>query len=123
MLTGKNIGKEREQIIKVFQDNDSIHTFLISLKAGGVGLNLTQADYVLMLNPWWNPQAEKQAIDRAHRIGQTKHVMVYRFITKDSIEEKIEQLQAQNRTLAGTFINNNNPLLGLTPEEIKELIK
>lgn len=123
MLTGKNIGKEREQIIKVFQDNDSIHTFLISLKAGGVGLNLTQADYVLMLNPWWNPQAEKQAIDRAHRIGQTKHVMVYRFITKDSIEEKIEQLQAQKRTLAGTFINNNNPLLGLTPEEIKELIK
>lgn len=118
-LTGKSTN--RSAIINEFQNDESISVFLISLKAGGVGLNLTQADYVLMLNPWWNPQAEKQAIDRAHRIGQTKHVFVYRFITRNTIEEKIAQLQEKKRQLADTFINDN-PLTGLSPEEIRALL-
>lgn len=120
MLTGQTT--KRESVINEFQNNDDIQLFLISLKAGGVGLNLTKADYVIMLNPWWNPQAEKQAIDRAHRIGQTKHVMVYRFITKDTIEEKIERLQENKRQLASAFITTNNPLTDMTSEEIKALI-
>lgn len=120
LLTGAT--RNRQEVIDKFQNNNSIHIFLISLKAGGVGLNLTKADYVIMLNPWWNPQAEQQAIDRAHRIGQDKAVMVYRFITKDTIEEKIEKLQHKKSQLAGTFINNNNPLASLTSEELKALI-
>ena len=71
--------------------------FLISLKAGGLGLNLTAADYVFLLDPWWNPAVEAQAIDRAHRIGQTRHVFAYRLIARDTVEEKVAQLQAETR--------------------------
>ena len=73
--------------------------FLISLKAGGFGLNLTEADYCFLLDPWWNPAAEAQAIDRTHRIGQTRHVMVYRLIARDTIEEKVMALQARKAAL------------------------
>lgn len=102
-LTG-NTRKRAEQINK-FNSNPECRIFLISLKAGGVGLNLTKADYVFMLDPWWNPFAEKQAIDRAYRIGQDKNVFSYKFITEDSIEDKILQLQEKKNALAKDFLN------------------
>jgi SNF2 family DNA or RNA helicase len=92
--------RDRSAKIKGFQNgNDPL--FLISLKAGGVGLNLTAADYVIILDPWWNPAAEDQAADRAYRIGQDKPVMVYRIVTVDSIEERVLRLQAEKRRLVG----------------------
>ncbi len=109
----------RDKVIKEFNDKASI--FLISLKAGGVGLNLTKADYVFMLNPWWNPAAESQAINRAHRIGQTKNVFVYRFLSSGTIEDKIARLQQKKSQLADVFVNNNNPLSDLSQAEILEL--
>jgi SNF2 family DNA or RNA helicase len=111
--------RERDKVIKEFNDKASI--FLISLKAGGVGLNLTKADYVFMLNPWWNPAAESQAINRAHRIGQTKNVFVYRFLSSGTIEDKIARLQQKKSQLANVFVNNNNPLTDLSRDEILEL--
>lgn len=119
ILTGKS--KKREQIIEEFQNDEENRVFLISLKAGGVGLNLTAADYVFLLDPWWNPAAENQAINRAHRIGQDKKVFVYRFISSDSIEEKIVQLQERKSELADLFINSNNPFKQLSPDRIKAL--
>lgn len=117
MLTGST--REREKVIEEFNKNASV--FLISLKAGGVGLNLTKADYVFMLNPWWNPAAESQAINRAHRIGQTKNVFVYRFISVDTIEEKIALLQQKKTELANAFVSSNNVLKDMSKEEIIEL--
>ena len=119
MLTGKTTN--RGEVIRQFQEDKENHIFLISLKAGGVGLNLTSADYVFIVDPWWNPASENQAISRAHRIGQNKHVFVYRFITKGSIEEKIQQLQIRKSSLADKFINSNNPLQEITKDEILSL--
>ncbi|MDA3890329.1 MAG: SNF2-related protein [Salinivirgaceae bacterium] len=121
ILTGKTTN--RQKVIEEFQNNADNHVFLISLKAGGVGLNLTAADYVFLLDPWWNPAAENQAINRAHRIGQDKKVFVYRFISSDSIEEKIVRLQEKKSELADIFINSNNPFKALSPEKIKELFE
>lgn len=121
MLTGSSTDREGE--IKRFTDSPTIQAFFISLKAGGVGLNLTCADYVFIVDPWWNPAAELQAISRAHRIGQDKNVFAYRFISEDTIEEKIVCLQESKRKLSETFIADNNPLLSLTDEEWEELIK
>ncbi len=104
-LTGQTKTTDREAIIKRFQNNDSISLFFISLKAGGTGLNLTAASYVVLLDPWWNPFAERQAIARAHRIGQKSKVMVSRFITRDTIEEKIIKLQEQKQLLSDTIID------------------
>lgn len=112
---------DRQQVVHRFTSDKTCQIFLISLKAGGVGLNLTEADYVFVLNPWWNPAAEAQAINRAHRIGQTKNVFVYKFITSDTIEEKISCLQEKKLQLAESFITNDNPLKNLTQEEIEEL--
>jgi len=120
-LTGQTT--KREEVIKEFQENDDNRIFLISLKAGGVGLNLTEADYVFIIDPWWNPAAEIQAINRAHRIGQVKHVFVYRFITENSIEEKIQKLKERKSSLADKFINSNDPFQEITKEEIVELFK
>ncbi len=120
-LSGKTT--KRRQVIDQFQNDPENRIFLISLKAGGVGLNLTSADYVFIIDPWWNPAAENQAINRAHRIGQDKHVFVYRFITENSIEEKIQQLQDRKSSLADKFINSNNPFQAITKEEIVELFK
>ncbi|MBR4839598.1 MAG: DEAD/DEAH box helicase [Paludibacteraceae bacterium] len=118
-LTGET--SNREEIIQRFQTNKEIVCFLISLKAGGVGLNLMAADYVFILDPWWNLAAEIQAINRAHRIGQDKTVLVYRFIMADTIEEKIQNLQNSKSKLAETFINSNNPFSDLSLEEIEKL--
>ncbi len=121
LLTGQT--KNREHIINEFQEDSSNHLFLISLKAGGVGLNLTAADYVMMLDPWWNPAAEAQAINRAHRIGQTKNVMVYRYITRNTIEEKMRNLQNKKQKLSDELINDNMALKNMTNNEIEELFK
>jgi SNF2 family DNA or RNA helicase len=119
MLTGESIN--RESIVKAFQDNPSCKIFLISLKAGGVGLNLTAADYVFILDPWWNPASESQALSRAHRIGQDKNVFVYRFISENSIEEKIQMLQERKSKLAATFIQSNNPVKDISKKELEDL--
>ena len=119
MLTGKTMN--RQEVIRQFQEDPNNHIFLISLKAGGVGLNLTSADYVFIIDPWWNPAAENQAINRAHRIGQDKKVFVYRFITEDSIEEKIQILKSRKSALAEKFIGSNNPIDGINEEEIMSL--
>ena len=106
LLTGDTDLKKRHQEVINFGKNDDSQTFLISLKAGGVGLNLTAADYVFLLDPWWNPAAENQAIARAHRIGQTKTVMALSFITKDTIEEKIMLLKARKTALFTDIIGD-----------------
>ncbi len=119
MLTGAT--NDRGKVISEFSDDIDNRIFLISLKAGGTGLNLTAADYVFMLDPWWNPASENQAISRAHRIGQNKKVFCYRFISKDTIEEKIQLLQERKSALADLFINQNNPFKAFTSEEITSL--
>lgn len=102
ILTGET--RNREQVINRFTSSQGTQFFLVSLKAGGVGLNLTCADYVFLLDPWWNKAAEEQAISRAHRIGQKRSVFVYRFITKDTLEEQILQLQEYKKTLIETVM-------------------
>ena len=96
--------RKRKEQVDNFQNDPEIRIFLISLKAGGLGLNLTEADYVYIVDPWWNPAAEMQAIDRTHRIGQTKSVFVYKAITKDSVEEKILELQESKLDLVKNVI-------------------
>lgn len=96
--------------MKKFQDNADIQSFLISIKSGGAGLNLTAADYVFILDPWWNPFTEQQAIARAHRIGQDKNVIALKFITKDSIEEKILKLQERKSQLAADIMEGAGTL-------------
>ena len=94
-----------------FQNNPDIRVFLISLKAGGIGLNLTAADYVYLVDPWWNPAVENQAIDRCHRIGQQKHVVAIRLICPDTIEEKIMQLQASKKELVNDLIKTDQSVI------------
>ncbi len=101
---GSTSPTEREKAIQQFQQEESCRVFLISLKAGGVGLNLTAADYVYIVDPWWNPAVEQQAIDRTHRIGQTKNIFAYRMICVDTIEDKILQLQERKKILAKELI-------------------
>lgn len=115
-LTGNSINRAEE--IEKFNTDESIRAFFISLKAGGTGLNLTAADYVFIIDPWWNPSAEMQAVSRAHRIGQNKKVTLYRFISKDSIEEKILRLQQRKSALADALIMSQ-----LTPEDMNELLQ
>jgi non-specific serine/threonine protein kinase len=105
---GSTSATDREKAIQNFQNNDEGRVFLISLKAGGVGLNLTAADYVYIVDPWWNPAVEQQAIDRTHRIGQTKNIFAYRMICIDTIEDKILQLQERKKILARELITDDN---------------
>ena len=121
MLTGATT--KRETAIKKFQEDPCCQFFLISLKAGGIGLNLTEAGYVMMLDPWWNPAAEMQAINRAHRIGQDKKVIAYKFITSGTIEEKMLVLQQRKQTLSDTFLPSGNPLKDLSRAEIEDLFR
>ena len=120
MLTGST--SNRQEVVNSFKQNDDSKVFLISLKAGGVGLNLTEADYVFIIDPWWNPAAENQAISRAHRIGQENKVFAYRFITTSSIEERILELQRQKSELADIFVNSNNPLSKISEELLLQLL-
>lgn len=114
--------RDRKTPVERFQTDPNIKLFLISLKAGGLGLNLTAAEYVFLLDPWWNPAVEAQAIDRAHRIGQTRQVFAYRLIAKDTVEEKVLQLQQSKRDLADAIINADNSLIGKLGREDLELL-
>lgn len=115
--------KNRGEIVAEFQENTELKVFLISIKAGGVGLNLTQADYVFILDPWWNPAVEQQAIDRTHRIGQEKKVFIYKFIAKDTVEEKILALQNRKKRLASSLITTEESFFkSLSKEDIREIL-
>jgi SNF2 family DNA or RNA helicase len=106
-----------------FQSDPNLKVFLVSLKAGGVGLNLTAADYVFILDPWWNPAAESQAIDRTHRIGQKNNVIAYRLIAKDTVEEKILELQRAKKDLADAILSADSSLIkGLTAGDVEILL-
>jgi superfamily II DNA or RNA helicase len=114
----------REQMVKSFQGDEGNRVFLLSLKAGGVALNLTAADYVIIFDPWWNPAVEAQAIDRSHRIGQTKKVMVYRMVVKDSIEEKMLDLQERKKALVENLVASDaKAFKNLKKEDILNLFK
>ncbi|GGZ35201.1 hypothetical protein GCM10007049_30780 [Echinicola pacifica] len=115
--------KDRQAQVNEFQDNDKVKIFLISLKAGGVGLNLTKAEYVFLLDPWWNPAVEAQAIDRAHRIGQENKVIIYKFITHNTVEEKIMALQERKMALADELISTEESFMKrLNQDDIKALL-
>jgi non-specific serine/threonine protein kinase len=119
-LDGRTV--DREQRVERFQRDDGVKLFLISLKAGGTGLNLTAADYVIHYDPWWNPAVEMQATDRTHRIGQTRHVFSYKLITKESVEEKILALQEKKRHLVTGIITTDSGFMkSLTREDIESL--
>ena len=116
--------KDRQNRIENFNNNNNIKVFLISLKTGGFGLNLTAADTVILTDPWWNPMGEDQAVDRAHRIGQTKKVLVYKMITKGTIEEKILSLQQTKRDIFENVIDGGQSVLQtLTSEQLRELLE
>ena len=121
-LDGKTHLAKRQQRIEAFQKGEG-QFFLISLKAGGVGLNLTEADYVIHMDPWWNPAVEDQATDRAHRIGQEKPVTVYRLVTEGTIEEKILKLHEQKRDLADSLLSGADVSVRLSADELLDLIK
>lgn len=113
--------RNREEKVDTFQSNDQIRVFLISLKAGGTGLNLTAADYVYLIDPWWNPAVENQAIDRCYRIGQKKHVIAYKMICRDTIEEKIVSLQDNKKEISKSIIHVDKIKKSFNKEEIKNL--
>ena len=120
-LDGKT--RDRKSKVEHFQNDADCRLFLISLKAGGQGLNLTAADYVFILDPWWNPAVEAQAVDRAHRIGQTNPVFAYRLIAQDTVEEKILQLQGEKRKLAEAIVSaDENLIRTLTAEDLQMLL-
>jgi non-specific serine/threonine protein kinase len=122
-LTGETKEKDRIDRVERFNRDDSIPIFLISLKAGGTGLNLTGADYVIHYDPWWNPAVEDQATDRAHRIGQTKKVFVYRLITRGTVEEKIMKLKSRKKSLVDSVISVDRDLAKkLTFEDLKDIL-
>jgi SNF2 family DNA or RNA helicase len=120
-LDGKT--NNRQDRVDNFQNNSNVRVFLISLKAGGTGLNLTEADYVFIIDPWWNPAVENQAIDRCYRIGQTKKVMAYRMICKDTIEEKIVSLQQKKKKVASSIISIDDEKKSFDINEVKELFR
>ena len=119
MLTGATA--DREQEIRRFASDKACKLFLISLKAGGVGLNLTEADYVFILDPWWNLAAENQAVGRAHRMGQKQAVFVYRFITAGTLEEKILAIQQRKQRLADAIVGVS-AAVPLNDEELLEAL-
>jgi superfamily II DNA or RNA helicase len=119
-LDGKT--RDRQQRVERFQNDPDCKLFLISLKAGGLGLNLTAAEYVFLLDPWWNPAIESQAIDRAHRIGQTRNVFAYRLIARDTVEQKVLELQSRKKALADMIINADNSLIGELKREDLEML-
>jgi SNF2 family DNA or RNA helicase len=122
-LDGSMTNLERQNAVTNFQTKEDLPFFLISLKAGGLGLNLTNADYVFLIDPWWNPAIERQAVDRTHRIGQTKSVFIYKFITKDTVEEKIIALQNKKKLLADNIITTEESFIKtINVDEIIDLL-
>jgi SNF2 family DNA or RNA helicase len=120
-LDGKTT--DRQARVAHFQEDPDCRLFLVSLKAGGQGLNLTAADYIYILDPWWNPAVEAQAVDRAHRIGQTRRVFAYRLIARDTVEEKIVALQDRKRELAESIVRADESLItSLTAEDVELLL-
>ena len=117
-------GRTRDRAARVerFQTDPACPLFLISLKAGGLGLNLTAAEYVFLLDPWWNPAVEAQAIDRTHRIGQLRHVFAYRLLARDTVEEKVAELQESKRDLADAILNADSGLIRSLQAEDLELL-
>ena len=119
-LDGKT--KDREKLVRAFQEENEAPLFLISLRAGGLGLNLTAAEYVYLLDPWWNPAVEAQAIDRTHRIGQTEQVFAYRLITRNTVEERVLELQRSKRDLFAALIREDTSLLSSLGREDLEVL-
>jgi SNF2 family DNA or RNA helicase len=119
-LDGKT--RNRQELVEEFQSGNGSGLFLISLKAGGLGLNLTAADYIYLLDPWWNPAVEAQAVDRAHRIGQTRPVFAYRLVARDTVEEKILELQAGKRALADAIVQADESLIARLSRDDLELL-
>jgi SNF2 family DNA or RNA helicase len=114
---------DRQARVERFQSDPDCRLFLVSLKAGGLGLNLTAAEYVFILDPWWNPAVEAQAVDRAHRIGQTRQVFVYRLIARDTVEEKVLELQKSKRDLAAGIIGaDHSTIRNLRSEDLELLL-
>jgi SNF2 family DNA or RNA helicase len=114
--------RQRDKMVKEFQKGEK-GVFVVSLKAGGLGLNLTGANYVIHLDPWWNPAIEQQATDRAHRIGQRQNVTVYRLISAHTIEEKIVRLHKTKRDLADSFLEGTNTARTITLDDLKDFVK
>jgi SNF2 family DNA or RNA helicase len=121
-LDGSTSSKKRKERVEAFQSGQG-DLFLISLKAGGLGLNLTAADYVIHMDPWWNPAIEDQASDRAHRIGQTRPVTIYRLVCKGTIEEKIVNLHQEKRDLAGSLLEGTDISAKMSSEDLLDLIR
>jgi SNF2 family DNA or RNA helicase len=116
--------QDRQAQVELFQNDEKVKIFLISLKAGGLGLNLTAADYVFILDPWWNPAIEAQAVDRAHRIGQVNTVFTYKFITKNTVEEKILALQQSKKRLANDLITTEESFVkSLSKDDVLALLE
>ena len=114
---------DRKEQVERFNRDPNMKVFLISIKAGGLGLNLTEADYVFILDPWWNPAVEAQAIDRAHRIGQKKKVFTYKFITRNTVEEKILTLQKRKLKLTTELITTEESFMKqLTRDDINQIL-
>jgi len=123
-LTGATKVEDRIKLVDEFNNNSDIKVFLISLKAGGTGLNLTGADMVIHYDPWWNISTENQATDRAYRIGQKNNVQVYKLITKNSIEEKIYELQEKKEELANNMLDTKTTFVNkLSQDEIMKLFE
>jgi SNF2 family DNA or RNA helicase len=114
--------RDRGEVVRTFQDPGGPPVLLVSLKAGGTGLNLTAADHVFLMDLWWNPAVEDQAADRAHRIGQDRPVMVYRLVAKDTVEERILKLQEQKRAIADAALGDADRAAGLSREELLDLL-
>jgi SNF2 family DNA or RNA helicase len=115
--------RDRGEVVARFQDDAGPPVMLVSLKAGGTGLNLTAADHVFLLDPWWNPAVEEQAADRTHRIGQDRPVMVYRLVASDTVEERILALQEKKRNLADVALGEATQAAGITREELLALLE
>jgi SNF2 family DNA or RNA helicase len=114
--------RNRREVVRRFQEDERLPLMLISLKAGGTGLNLTAADHIFLLDPWWNPAVEDQAADRAHRIGQDKPVMIYRVVAEATVEERIIALQQRKRDLADVVLGGADRAAGLTRADLLELL-
>jgi SNF2 family DNA or RNA helicase len=121
VMTGATV--DRQSLVRRFQTDPEVKAMIMTLKTGGVGLNLTAADYVFIFDPWWNRSAETQAIDRVHRIGQSRPVFSYRLIAKDTIEERILELQEQKTDLVSQILSSDGDLIkSLTPADIQFLL-